>query len=57
LTGNDDDPVAKPNQQNDKREVAPEAVSPKQPAEDTQLKKALELLRGEKPAVAGQRAA
>lgn len=57
LTGNDDDPVAKPNQQNDKREVAPEVVVPKQPAEDTQLKKALELLRGEKPAVAGQRAA
>lgn len=56
LTGNDDDPVAKPNQQNDKREVAPESVSPKQPTEDTQLKKALELLRGEKPAVAGQRA-
>lgn len=55
LTGNDDDPVAKPNQQNDKREVAPDAASPKQ-QEDTQLKKALELLRGDKPAAAGQRA-
>ncbi len=55
LTGNDDDPVAKPNQQNDKREVAPDTSSPKQ-QEDTQLKKALELLRGDKPAAAGQRA-
>jgi carboxyl-terminal processing protease len=55
LTGNDDDPVAKPNQPNDKREVAPETAAPKQPAEDTQLKKALELLR-EKAATAGQRA-
>jgi carboxyl-terminal processing protease len=55
LTGNDDDPVAKPNQPNDKREVAPDTAAPKQPAEDTQLKKALELLR-EKAATAGQRA-
>jgi carboxyl-terminal processing protease len=55
LTGNDDDPVAKPPQPNDKREVAPETAAPKQPAEDTQLKKALELLR-EKAAGAGQRA-
>ncbi|HKR00021.1 MAG TPA: S41 family peptidase, partial [Pyrinomonadaceae bacterium] len=54
LTGNDDDPVTKPNPQNDKREVTPEAATPK-PQEDTQLKKALELLRGEKAAVAGQR--
>lgn len=56
LTGNDDDPVGKPNQNqpNDKREVAPEANSPKQTPEDTQLKKALELLR-DKPA--SQRAA
>jgi carboxyl-terminal processing protease len=45
LTGNDDDPVAKPNQPNDKREVAPETI-PAKPQEDTQLKKALELLRG-----------
>jgi len=44
LTGNDDDPVAKPNQPNDKREVVPE-TSPKQQPEDTQMKKALELLR------------
>jgi carboxyl-terminal processing protease len=45
LTGNDDDPVAKPNQPNDKREVVPDTSSPKQPQEDIQLKKALELLR------------
>ena len=51
LTGNDDDPVVKPNQNQPdvKRVVAPEAVSPKQQPEDTQLKKALELLR-DKPA-------
>jgi carboxyl-terminal processing protease len=51
LTGNDDDPVVKPNQNqpDDKREVAPETTSPKQTPEDTQLKKALELLR-DKPA-------
>jgi carboxyl-terminal processing protease len=55
LTGNDDDAVGKPNQQNDKREVAPDAGSLKQ-QEDTQLKKALELLRGEKAAAAGQKA-
>ncbi|MDX6693651.1 MAG: carboxyl-terminal processing protease [Blastocatellia bacterium] len=46
LTGNDDDAVAKPNPQNDKREVAPDAATPKQQPEDVQLKKALELLRG-----------
>lgn len=45
LTGNDDDQVAKPNQPNDKREVAPEPNSQKQQPEDTQMKKALELLR------------
>jgi carboxyl-terminal processing protease len=56
LTGNDDDPVAKPNQPNDKREIAPESSSPKQTPEDTQLKKALELLR-DKAAAAGQRPA
>ncbi len=55
LTGNDDDAVAKPNQGNDKREVAPEAP-PKQQPEDLQLKKALELLR-DKSAAQGQRAA
>ncbi|HYO90918.1 MAG TPA: S41 family peptidase, partial [Pyrinomonadaceae bacterium] len=46
LTGNDDDAVANPNPQNDKREVAPDAAAPKQQPEDVQLKKALELLRG-----------
>jgi carboxyl-terminal processing protease len=45
LTGNDDDQVAKPNPPNDKREVAPDATSPKQQPEDTQMKKALDLLR------------
>lgn len=50
LTGNDDDAVVQPNNQpNDKREVSPEATSPKQLPEDVQLKKALELLR-EQPA-------
>ncbi|HEX8653123.1 MAG TPA: S41 family peptidase [Pyrinomonadaceae bacterium] len=50
LTGNDDDPLGKPNPQGDKREVAPEATPKQQaPPEDTQLKKALELLR-DKPA-------
>jgi carboxyl-terminal processing protease len=46
LTGNDDDPATRPNPQNDKREVAPEAAAPKQQPEDVQLKKALELLKG-----------
>jgi carboxyl-terminal processing protease len=47
LTGNDDDQIAKPNQnQNgDKRELAPDANSPKQQPEDVQFKKALEVLR------------
>jgi carboxyl-terminal processing protease len=45
LTGNDDDPIAQPNAPADRREVAPEAASPKQQPEDVQLKKALELLR------------
>jgi carboxyl-terminal processing protease len=60
LTGNDDDEVGKPNQSNnDKREVAPETGAPKpqQPAEDLQLKKALELLRGDRPQTQAQRAA
>lgn len=48
LTGNDDDPVAKPEQENEKREVAP-APAPKPATEDLQLKKALELLK-DKPA-------
>jgi len=47
LTGNDDD-AAKPNQPPDKHEAAPEA----RPVEDVQLKKALELLRENKPAQA-----
>jgi carboxyl-terminal processing protease len=50
LTGNDDDPIAQPSPQADQREVAPEATSPKQQPEDTQLKRALELLRENKPA-------
>jgi carboxyl-terminal processing protease len=54
LTGNEEDAVTKPNQPNEKREVAPE-TSPKPTVEDIQMKKALELLR-EKP-VQGQRAA
>ena len=45
LTGNDDDPIAQPNAPADRRDVAPEAASPKQQPEDVQLKKALELLR------------
>ena len=43
LTGNDDDAIAKPEQGNEKREVAP-APTTKPAAEDLQLKKALELL-------------
>ena len=53
LTGNDDDPVARPEQGNEKREATP-APAAKPPAEDLQLKKALELLK-DKPAA--QRAA
>ena len=47
LTGNDDDTVAKPDQGNEKRDAA--ATPAKPPAEDLQLKKALELLK-DKPA-------
>jgi carboxyl-terminal processing protease len=54
LTGNDDDSIAQPNAPADRREVAPEAASPKQQPEDVQLKKALELLR-EKPVQGQQR--
>jgi len=43
LTGNDDDSIQKPDQQNDKRDVAP-APTTKPASEDLQLKKALELL-------------
>lgn len=54
LTGNDDDAIQKTDPaEKDKREVAP-APAPKAPAEDIQLKKALELLK-DKPAA--QRAA
>lgn len=55
LTGNDDDAVTKPNQPNDKREVVPE-TAPKQQPEDTQMKKALELLK-EKATAPAQKAA
>jgi carboxyl-terminal processing protease len=51
LTGNDDDEIAKP-EPDEKRETTP-APAAKPPAEDLQLKKALELLK-DKPA---QRAA
>jgi carboxyl-terminal processing protease len=44
LTGNDDDPVAKPEQGNEKKEATPQPAT-KPAAEDLQLKKALELLR------------
>lgn len=49
LTGNDDDPVGRPGQPGEKREVVPETPS-KPPIEDLQMKKALELLRDGKPA-------
>jgi carboxyl-terminal processing protease len=59
LTGNDDDAVNRPNQQNDKqREAAPEPAAPRPQPEDIQLKKALELLRDrDKPATARPAAA
>ena len=44
LTGNDDDTIQKPEQGNEKRDVAP-APAAKPAAEDLQLKKALELLK------------
>lgn len=60
LTGNDDDEVAKPKPTNsDKPQVTPnpaEPTVPKQPADDIQLKKALEVLR-DQPAAQHQRAA
>lgn len=49
LTGNDDDPVVNPSQPNEKPTVAQEPGTPKPPAEDVQMKKALELLRETKP--------
>jgi len=55
LTGNDDDPVNRPPQPSEKPEVTtPNVVKPA--VEDVQMKKALELLRENKP-VATQRAA
>jgi carboxyl-terminal processing protease len=44
LTGNDDDAINKPEQGNEKRDVAP-APAAKPASEDLQLKKALELLK------------
>lgn len=57
LTGNDDDAIAQPNTPADRRDVAPEAASPKQQPEDVQLKKALELLREKDKPATQQRAA
>src|SRR5438876_858588 len=54
LTGNDENQPAKP--LNEKPEIAPEPVAPKPSVEDLQLKKALEILRENKP-VPMQRAA
>lgn len=44
LTGNDDDAITKPEQGNEKRDVAP-APTTKPATEDIQMKKALELLK------------
>jgi len=52
LGPNDEEPGAKPPQPNEKHDVTPES----KPAEDVQMKKALELLRENKP-VAAQKAA
>jgi carboxyl-terminal processing protease len=50
LTGNDDDPIAQPSPPAGQPDAAPEPNAPKpQQPEDTQLKKALELLRENKP--------
>ena len=54
LTGNDDDAITKPEPGTEKREAAPAPAVKPAPAEDLQLKKALELLK-DKPAA--QRAA
>ena len=53
LTGNDDDSIKQPEQPAEKRDVAPAPAAKPAPAEDLQLKKALDLLK-DKPA---QRAA
>jgi carboxyl-terminal processing protease len=50
LTGNDDDSVAKPDQPAEKHEAAPQPNTARPPVEDLQMKKALELLRENKPA-------
>ena len=50
LTGNDDDAVAKPDQGGDKKDASTQPNSTKPAAEDLQMKKALELLRDNKPA-------
>src|SRR5918998_4101828 len=57
LTGNDDDPIAQPNTQGDRQNVAPEAAAPKQQPEDVQLKKALELLREKSKPASPEKAA
>jgi len=49
LTGNDDDQPAKPPQPNDKPEVTPETNTAKPSVEDLQMKKAIEILRDNKP--------
>jgi carboxyl-terminal processing protease len=46
VTGSEEETAPKPNQPNEKREIVPE----NKPAEDVQMKKALELLRDNKPA-------
>ncbi|HEV8133912.1 MAG TPA: S41 family peptidase [Pyrinomonadaceae bacterium] len=51
LTGNDDDSVAKPDQNNEKKDATSPASPAKPATEDLQMKKALELLR-DKPAQA-----
>src|ERR1041385_2779767 len=45
LTGNDDDAISRPDQGNEKRDVAPAPGTTKTAVEDLQLKKALELLK------------
>jgi carboxyl-terminal processing protease len=50
LTGNDDDPIAQPSPQAGQPEAAPEPNAPKPQPEDTQMRKALELLRENRPA-------
>jgi carboxyl-terminal processing protease len=50
LTGTEEDPTNKPNQPEEKPVVTTPEATPKVPAEDLQMKKALELLRENKPA-------